>query len=147
MKVLLVGDGPIFSEMQELIRILGMRDHVVTPGYRADAALLTQCMDLFTLLSFSEGTSMALLEAMAAGVPTLVTGVGGNPEIVQSGETGWVVASDDQAATITAIAEAMESPEKRRQYGKAGQNRFKEHFTFDIMINNYRKIYRELRDG
>ena len=64
------------------------------PGHRDDARQLIQCMDLFVLSSFSEGTSMALLEAMAGGVPVAVTAVGGNPEVVLSDHTGWVVPSD-----------------------------------------------------
>ena len=64
------------------------------PGHRDDARHLIQCMDLFVLSSFSEGTSMALLEAIAAEVPVAVTAVGGNPEVVLGGRTGWVVGSD-----------------------------------------------------
>ena len=61
---LLVGDGPEFPRIRAMLRELGIESRVCLTGYRDDARLLAQCMDLFVLSSFSEGTSMALLEAM-----------------------------------------------------------------------------------
>jgi L-malate glycosyltransferase len=144
---LLVGDGPVFGEIGSLVRQGPMRDRIQLTGYRSDARRLAQCLDLFVLSSFSEGTSMALLEAMAAGVPVAVTEVGGNPEIVRNGETGWTVPSGSTDALARVIGEAMSDSTKRNRLADAGRLRFEEKFAMDRMIGNYRERYRQLLVG
>ena len=131
---LLVGDGPEFAAVQELIQTHGLADAVHLTGFRSDARQLVQCLDLFVLSSFSEGTSMALLEAMASGVPAVVTAVGGNPEIVVAGETGWVVPSGAVAALTSAVLDAAADESLRQEFGRAGRQRFEDNFTFGRMI-------------
>jgi len=104
-------------------------------------------MDLFVLPSFSEGTSVALLEAMAAGVPVVVTSVGGNPELVSDGVTGWVVPSNEEAAMSAAILAAWRDPKLRDAYARAARQRFVESFEFDAMIANYQEVYASLLDS
>lgn len=144
---LLVGDGPELGAMRDLIERLCLTDRVHLTGFRDDARTLVQCMDLFVLSSFSEGTSMALLEAMAAGVPVVVTAVGGNPEVVIEGKTGWVVPSNSMEALTAAMLEAVNHPRKRQALAHAGQRCFEEHFTFGRMIEAYRQIYHEMLAG
>lgn len=141
---LLVGDGPEFAAIRAQVDAAGLSKLVRLTGFREDARLLAQCMDLFVLSSFSEGTSMALLEAMAAGVPVVVTAVGGNPEIVIAGESGWVVPSDDVPALRQAIAAAMQDAAERQRRADAARRRFQEQFSVDRMMNHYRELYREL---
>jgi L-malate glycosyltransferase len=141
---LLVGDGPEFPRIRAMLGELGIESRVSLTGYRDDARLLAQCMDLFVLSSFSEGTSMALLEAMAAGVPVAVTAVGGNPEIVSGGETGWVVPSDDVAALTTAMLQALGDAAARQRYADAARSRFQQRFLLPRMIDHYRSLYREM---
>jgi glycosyltransferase involved in cell wall biosynthesis len=147
LRALLVGDGPAFGETEGLIGQLGLTEKVVLTGHREDARDLIPCFDLFVLSSFSEGTSMALLEAMASGVPVAVTNVGGNPEIVLDGRTGWVVPSDCADIMANTIIEAAGNPTKRCDFGLAGKRRFEKHFTFANMIENYRKIYGKILAG
>lgn len=87
---------------------------------------------------------MALLEAMAAGIPVAVTAVGGNPEVVIEGRTGWVTPSDSVEALTAAMLEAINDPEKRQTFALAGQQRFEERFTFTRMIETYRQIYHNM---
>ena len=141
---LLVGDGPEFAAVQELIQTHGLADAVHLTGFRSDARQLVQCLDLFVLSSFSEGTSMALLEAMASGVPAVVTAVGGNPEIVVAGETGWVVPSGAVAALTSAVLDAAADESLRQEFGRAGRQRFEDNFTFGRMIECYRELYRAM---
>ncbi|MEN6484435.1 MAG: glycosyltransferase [Syntrophobacteraceae bacterium] len=141
---LLLGNGPIFGQMQQLRDSLGLSAQVVMPGHRDDARRLIQCLDLFVLSSFSEGTSMALLEAMASGVPAVVTAVGGNPEVVVGGQTGWVVSSDSVEELTDAILDAAMHPDKTADFGEAARKRFQERFTRESMLGNYRAIYCEL---
>ena len=146
-KGLLIGAGPQSDELKILRDQLSLQETVVMTGYRDNADQLMQCMDLFVLCSFSEGISMSLLEAMASGIPTLVTEVGGNPDVVLDGRTGWVVPSDDVEAITAAIIEAAFNSQKCRQFGEAGKHRFETYFTFNTMIDSYRKIYKELTES
>jgi glycosyltransferase involved in cell wall biosynthesis len=132
------------AHISALVAGLGLSERITLTGYRDDARQLAQCMDLFVLSSFSEGTSMALLEAMSAAVPVAVTAVGGNPEIVTAGETGWVVPSDDVAALSAAIREAARDEAMRQQRAEAGRRRFHERFLFSRMLDHYRDLYREM---
>jgi len=141
---LLVGDGPEMPPVRALIEQSGLQQRVRLTGFREDARDFAQCMDLFVLSSFSEGTSLALLEAMSAGVPVAVTAVGGNPEIVSHGKTGWVVPSDDVGALSAALSEAMGDQTLREQRAAAGRRHFDERFRFETMLGHYRGLYREL---
>jgi glycosyltransferase involved in cell wall biosynthesis len=147
LRCLLVGHGPEFGATQALAAELGITKEVVFTGFREDARRLVQTMDLFVLASLSEGTSMALLEAMAGGVPVAVTAVGGNPEIVIGGETGWTVASGDEVALTAAFVEAATDASRRIALAAAGQRRYRERFTFEAMMAQYGELYRRLAPG
>ena len=141
---LLIGDGEQLAPVRALIDSLGVGDRVRLTGFRNDARRLVQCMDLFVLASLSEGTSIALLEAVAAGVPVAVTAVGGNPEIVVAGQTGWVIPSGAVEALSAAILEAAGDSQLRHRLSTAGRQRFAERFGFGNMISSYRQLYRSL---
>lgn len=141
---LLVGDGPEMQRIRDLLRELDLTETIRLTGYRDDARALMQCMDLFALASLSEGTSMALLEAIRTGVPAVVTAVGGNPEVVLAGETGWTVASGDTESLAQVIREAEADPDRCRKLASAGLGRLERCFTFDGMVASYRELYRSL---
>jgi glycosyltransferase involved in cell wall biosynthesis len=141
---LLVGDGPEMQRIRDLVEESGLTEAIRLTGFRDDARTLAQCMDLFVLASLSEGTSMALLEAAAAGVPAAVTAVGGNPEVVVGGQTGWVIPSEAEDALSAAILEAAGDAELRRRFTIAARERVEERFTFAKMIDAYRGLYRTL---
>lgn len=147
LKGLIIGDGPMMGEITKQVSESGLDSRVVLTGFRPDAARLVRIMDLFCLVSFSEGTSMALLEAMAAGIPAIVTDVGGNPEIVLDRHTGWVVPSDDEKAFSEALETATKDPAMRRELGTNAQQRFESEFSFDAMIGNYRHLYHRILGG
>jgi glycosyltransferase involved in cell wall biosynthesis len=144
---LLVGDGPVRPEIEARVRARGMADRIHLTGFRDDARQVVQCMDVFVLASFSEGTSMALLEAMACGVPAVVTDVGGNPEVVVAGRTGWVVPSGATDRLAAALLEAAADPARRAELAQAGCERFENCFSFEGMIDRYRAEYRHLLSG
>jgi len=141
---LLIGAGPVFDAVQRRLSERGLANKVVLTGHRDDARRLVQCFDLFVLSSFSEGTSMALLEAMAAGVPAAVTEVGGNPEIVLREQTGWTVPSGSVPALARVLLEAARNPGLRERLAQHGQKRFEEQFSLARMLDAYRGSYTEL---
>lgn len=144
LRAILVGNGPEFAKIAELIASKQLADRIKLTGYRSDAQRVVQCLELFVLSSFSEGTSMALLEAMSAGVAVAVTAVGGNPEIVSDELTGWVVPSSDVARLSQVIEQACGDDDRRLRYGAAGRARFDERFSFTRMLDSYRQCYRQL---
>ncbi|MEZ5591627.1 MAG: glycosyltransferase [Gammaproteobacteria bacterium] len=144
LRALLIGNGPVFKEVRQLIGELGLANRILLTGYRDDAKKLIKCLDLFVLSSFSEGTSMALLESIAAGVPVVVTAVGGNPEIVLKEQTGWVVPSDSTEELTTAIVDAAVNSAKGQYFSVAAKHRFEDHFTFAKMIERYDALYQSM---
>jgi glycosyltransferase involved in cell wall biosynthesis len=98
-------------------------------------------MDIFLLPSFTEGTSMTLLEAMSLGIPTVATRVGGTPEIVEDKKTGYLVESDDQEAFTRAIKDLLGKPAERGKMGSAAKVRFERKFSVKQMVDQYQECY------
>ncbi len=106
-RFVIVGQGPLEAELRDQHAALGLGSDVQILGYRADAARITAAADLFVLASHHEGIPVAVMEALAAGVPVVATGVGGLPEAVADGESGRLVLPrrpDQLAAAISALA-------------------------------------------
>lgn len=148
LRAVLVGDGPQRVEIEARVLATGFSGRFVLTGHRDDARALVPCFDAFALASVSEGLSVAVLEAMAAGVPVAVTAVGGNTELVEDGCTGWVVPSGDTGALQRAFVAAAADPGGRARLGDAGRRRWEARFSFASMIDAYRGLYRGmLGDG
>jgi len=81
---------------------------------------------------------------MAAGIPAIVTDVGGNPELITNNVNGWVIPTDSPVDLIRAIDEALENKEHTANMAENGQQRFHSSFTFDSMLQNYGRYYEEL---
>ncbi|MBM9514554.1 glycosyltransferase [Desulfogranum marinum] len=143
-KLMLVGDGPEKKKLHELATELGCEADVIFTGYRSDATELLQCFDLFVLCSFSEGTSMALLEAMASSIASVVTDVGGNPELIVDKVNGWVITSDDDIALENVMLEAINNKKQTVHLAQMAKKRYEEQFTFEAMIARYRSMYSTL---
>ena len=142
--LLLVGDGPERSRLEQLAVDLQVSSYVRITGFQNDAGRYYSVMDLFLLTSFSEGTAMTLLEAMAAGLPCIVTDVGGNPEIIENNETGYAIPSDDDIALTDKILRFLDNSALREQMGNAGRSRFQKLFTVDKMVQEYESLYRTM---
>jgi sugar transferase (PEP-CTERM/EpsH1 system associated) len=145
--LLIVGDGPERRTLEALVSELGLSSRIIITGFREDTHLFYGIMDVFLLTSFSEGTAMTLLEAMAAGLPCVVTNVGGNPEIVREGETGFIIPSGDESALTSRISLLLQDEDLRKKMGQAARKRFEENFTVDKMVREYEKIYDQLTDS
>jgi len=113
---------------------LGVAPAIIWAGHRDDIAEILAAVDVFALASLEENLPQSVLEAMAAGVAVVATAVGGVPECVGAGETGWLVPPGDATALAEAIAHALRDPDLRRRFGAAGQRRVREHFTADTQV-------------
>jgi glycosyltransferase involved in cell wall biosynthesis len=142
--LVIIGDGPMMTELRKLVADLNMEKNVVLTGFVVEPQKYLLAMDVFLLPSFSEGTSMTLLEAMACGVPPIVTKVGGNPEIVENDVSGLIVESDVQHELVSAMSKLLVDQRLRLKISEAAVERFKSTFKESHMVNNYMKIYCDL---
>ncbi len=144
LKCVIVGDGSEFCKIKEIIQEHGLTKNIILTGYRKDAATLISAFDLFILTSFSEGISMAILEAMCMGVPCIATRVGGNPELIEDKVSGWLVESNDYNALSDLICYVFNNRQLLKEISESAKIRIKDKFLFQDMIKNYKKIYNEL---
>jgi sugar transferase (PEP-CTERM/EpsH1 system associated) len=142
--LLIAGDGPARPDIEARRDALGLGDTVRLLGFRDDVPALVGALDVFTLSSLTEGTSVTLLEAMYGGCPVVATRVGGNPEIVMHGETGLLVPSEDEGALASALDAVLSDRALARAWGRAGHERVAARFTFQGMVTAYEDLYREL---
>ena len=138
---LLVGEGREHAMLLERARTLGLASRVHFLGERPDVERLLPLMDVFVLSSREEGIPNALLEAMAAGRPAVATAVGGTPEVLEDGRTGWLVPAEDADALAAALAEALgDRPEAARRAG-AARVEMREHRSIDAMARRHEAFY------
>ncbi len=144
-RLLIAGrDDGIGAQLRAQAAASGLSDNVLLLGSRDDIPDLLQTSDIGLLCSHEEGFSNAILEGMAAGLPMIVTDVGGNAEAVIDGETGIVVpahAPDRIAAAILALAI---DAERRKKFGAAGRSRAEQEFSNARCVQQYSDFYRSL---
>ncbi|UCF67345.1 MAG: GT4 family glycosyltransferase PelF [Acidobacteriota bacterium] len=136
-----VGEGPERVALEALAHELGLDDRVEFLGFRDDVIELLSQLDLFLLPSLTEGIPLALLEAMASGLPVVATKVGGVPEVIEAGLSGVLVPADDVEALAGAISELLEQAERRKALGRAAARRIEAHFSLAAMCTSYRRLY------
>ncbi|MDC0749467.1 glycosyltransferase [Polyangium mundeleinium] len=139
----LVGDGAERASLEALVKKFGLQGAVSFLGHRDDVAALLPGFDLFALASRTEGTSLTLLEAAAAGLPIVATRVGGNPEVVADGETGLLVPAGQPAALADAIGSVWARPDRARM-GAAGRALVEERYGMGKMLSAYETLYAEV---
>jgi glycosyltransferase involved in cell wall biosynthesis len=142
-----IGDGPRREELLALRSELRLTGHVRFLGYRDDVPELLTGRGLFLLSSLSEGISLTLLEAMAAGLPVVATAVGGNPEVVVPGQTGLLVPPRDPDRLAAAILSLIRDPRQAADLGRAGRERVAAHFDLRRVVAAYQRLYEELLIG
>jgi len=142
--LVIVGDGPDRQNLEQLTADLKIQDKVIFTGFKVNPQRYFEIIDFFLLSSLSEGTSMTLLEAMAVEKPSVVTNVGGNPEIVQDGITGLVTESQNTEQFANAIEQLMSDKTLSEKMGQAAHKRYSELFSEEKMVNKYQIIYEKL---
>jgi len=142
-QLLLVGDGPDRQLIEHEAQKQGVSDVCELAGMQSDVEEWYRKMDVFCLSSVTEGCSMTLLEAGASGLPSVVTDVGGNRELVADGESGFVVPSGDESAFADALEALVEDEELRRKQGAVARARVVEQYSTRSMVATYLGLYRE----
>jgi glycosyltransferase involved in cell wall biosynthesis len=143
-RLLLVGDGPLRADLQGLAARLGVGDAVHFAGYQSRPERFLGAMDVFALTSRIEGMPLAVLEAFAAGVPVVASRVGGVPEVVDSGNNGFVFEYGDETALVGRLLELLNGPELARHVGEAGRDSARSRYSAAVMAAAYHRHYLEL---
>lgn len=140
--LVLVGDGECREALTSLARDMGLDDYVHFSGYRDDVPSVLAVCNVFVLPSLFEGSSLALLEAMAAALPIVATDIPGNAGILRDGFSGRMVKPDDIDAMADAIAWLLENPEPAREMAQNAHRALLERFTLEKMLDRYEVIWR-----
>lgn len=130
--------------LQSRITQLGLEKNIRFLGARSDVFALLAMSDVFCLPSRSEGFSNALIEAMAAGLPSVATDVGGNREVLEDGQSGFIVGSEDAQALAQRLTTLLEDSALARFMGKRAQTVARDRFTVQAMMKGLVEIYDEL---
>lgn len=139
----IAGDGPSRRELEDKARTEALGPKVRFIGYRSDIPAVIGAFDTYVLPSLWEGLPLALLEALAQGIPIVATSVGGNPEIVESGANGFLVPPADSRALAEQILRVYRDDELRRRVQVVNRKKFASQFSLEAMIPKYVNLFRE----
>jgi glycosyltransferase involved in cell wall biosynthesis len=145
-RLVLVGDGPERQRLEELAKAIGVESRVVFLGRRNDVSTLLCGADMFVHAAMAEGCAYVLAEAMAAGLPLVVTEAGAAREQVEDGVNGFVVASDDRRGFEQRLALLIGDVALRRRMGEASRKRWERLFQVEQQAQAYWEIYRGKRE-
>jgi glycosyltransferase involved in cell wall biosynthesis len=141
---LVVGDGELRHALEEQSRARGIDHCVRFLGWRRDLATVYGASDLFLLTSRNEGTPVALIESLAAGVPGVSTDVGGVRDVLQSGAIGLLAANGDAAALATHVTALLADRDRRHRMAEAGRALVLGRYGLDRLVADVEALYREL---
>lgn len=144
-RVLAIGrDDGIGAELKRQAQTLNISGNISWLGERSDVGRLLAASDVFVLPSHQEGSSNALLEAMAASLPAIATAVGGNIDAVRDSDSGLLVRVNDPRGLAAAIVRLAKDPALRRRLGDAARLRVAQRFSLDACVERYDRLYRAL---
>jgi len=141
MRLVMVGEGPLRAQAQAVLDAAGASALAWLPGERGDVADIMRGLHAFALPSLAEGISNTILEAMASGLPVIATDVGGNADLVVSGQTGEIIAAGDPLAMALRLVQLASDPQRARAMGLAGRQRAQAEFSMQAMVRNYQSVY------
>ena len=144
LQVHFAGEGSRKNELKALAVKLGLGNEVVFCGFTADIPSFLATIDVFVLPSLYEGLGVAAIEAMAAGKPVIATQVGGLPELVEDGVTGFLVPPGDPEALASSISRLLSREGLMEQIGRNAWERVQRHFTMEQMAKKNEDYYYEL---
>ncbi len=140
-QLLLVGDGPLRSELEQLADGLGLSERVHFVGYQAEPQKFLAMMNVFALTSRSEGMPLSVLEAWAAGLPVVVSAVGGLPELIGNSGAGLLFPSGDVAALALRLSDLLANERSRLEMGGRGREVVENSYSVQRMAGDYHRHY------
>lgn len=146
-RFVILGEGELRPQLEEQIKRHHLERHVFLAGFRPDVLELLKDIDVFALSSTHEGMCTSLVDAMAAAKPAVATAVGGVPEVVADGETGFLVPAHDASGLARRIVQLLKDEALRTRMGAAALARAREKFTVERMVEGTVAVYDRLRHG
>ena len=143
-KLLLIGDGQDRPQALHLARCLGVEADVIFLGKQDDVQSLLATADLFLLPSQEEAFGLAALEAMSCGVPVIATKVGGVPEVVEDGKTGFLLPPGDVESMARAALALLTDRQRHAEFREAARRRAVAHFDTNLIVPQYEAYYRQI---
>jgi L-malate glycosyltransferase len=140
-KLILVGDGPELTTVCNMINELGLTDKVLLLGKQENVAELFSISDLKLLLSEKESFGLVLIEAMACGVPTIGTNVGGIPEVINDGMNGYICELGDVQTIASKAIDLLSNPVLHSEMAKQALLTVQGKFNSEKIVNEYEDIY------
>jgi glycosyltransferase involved in cell wall biosynthesis len=144
-RFVICGEGELRPTLEDQIKRKHLERHVFLAGFRPDVLGLLKTFDVFALSSLHEGMCTSLVDAMAASKAAVATDVGGVPEVLADGETGFLVPARDHEAMAERIVELLSDEPLRRRMGAAALHRAREQFTVERMVSGTLGVYETLR--
>jgi sugar transferase (PEP-CTERM/EpsH1 system associated) len=139
--LVMVGDGPERTHLEQVAQALGIADRVIFAGWRKDIADVIAALDVFVLTSVREGCPLAVLEAMSSGVPVIATPVGDVEKVVLAGRTGLLFPVGDVEALSSALIELLENDVRRHAMGRQARSRILVNYNQRTTIERYAEAY------
>ncbi len=140
-RFVVVGDGALRRQMEELVNALGIADRVIFTGWRRDLPRIYADLDVLVVSSNNEGTPVSAIEAMASGCPVVATRVGGLPDLIDDGETGYLVPRGDADSLAEAVMGLLRDRETARRMGESARARVAERFTIERLVADTERLY------
>jgi glycosyltransferase involved in cell wall biosynthesis len=141
LRILLIGDGELREALRAQTAALHLEQNIRFLGMRSDVPQLLSASDSFILPSLWEGLPMALIEAMASGLPVIATQVSGTNQVVVAGETGWLVPPGDADALTEAMSELLSNLEQAARMGMTAQQRVEKLFSAQKQAQEYLTLF------
>jgi len=145
--VLVAGDSSNMESIRAKVRQMGLENRVHFLGFLRNMGTFYAALDVLVLPSKIEGLPIVLLEAMNYGLPVIATRVGGTPEVVRDGVTGWLVRAGDPAFLASAISQACSNPAELFRRGQEGRARVLNHFTLERMANQIEVVLEQFANA
>jgi glycosyltransferase involved in cell wall biosynthesis len=142
-KFAILGDGPLRSQLENLTQELGLSSQVIFCGEQQNTYPYTAAFDIVAMSSDSEGLSLSLCEAMALGKPIVATDAGGNKELVENGETGFIVPLGDAESLAEAMLRLIRDPDLARAMGQRAKEKIATQFSPKKYVTEYQTLYEE----
>ena len=140
-RFLIVGDGPGAPALRQRIEALGLQGRILLTGFLSDPRNAYGALDVLVISSSTEGLPNVLLEAFAFGKPVVATRVGGIPEVLQDGASGYLVDSGDSDALAQRVSHLLDHPELARGMGRAGRDTVVKRFAFQDRTRRLERLY------
>jgi len=143
-KLVIVGDGPLATELRALVEELDLKDHVYFTGEQSEIEKILPELNVYVMSSIAEGIPLAILEAMSVGLPIVSTEVGGIPELLENNKQGLLVPAQDSEALANAMLWMLEHDVESLEQGKRNRDIVDSKFSLSAMVDSYLQEYKKL---